>query len=126
MPHWLFLLALLWPVQTAVAGEEQELPHAFTAGWMGQDTCEVLSEDETMRVARCTFPPGVGHEKHYHEPHFGYVLESGSMRIVDSEGERVVQTQSGAIWSTQKVTVHEALNIGETTASYLIVEPVRQ
>jgi uncharacterized cupin superfamily protein len=65
----------------------------------------------------------VGHEKHYHNPHFGYVLEGGTLRIVDDGGERVVTTQAGGNWATDKVTGHAALNIGDTTTSYLIVEP---
>lgn len=112
--------------QTTPASEELELPHAFDAGWKGQKTCELLSEDDTNRVARCIFPPGVGHEKHYHNPHFGYVLEGGTLKITDSQGEREVTTISGGKWSTENITVHEALNIGETTTSYLIVEPIKR
>jgi quercetin dioxygenase-like cupin family protein len=110
--------------QVARAGETQDLPHAFDAGWQGQKTCTVLFEDPAVRVARCVFPPGVGHEKHYHNPHYGYVLEGGTLRIVDASGERTVTTESGGSWSTDAVTVHEAVNIGATTTSYLVVEPV--
>jgi quercetin dioxygenase-like cupin family protein len=109
---------------TALAGEEPELPHAFDAGWKGQKTCELLFTDDSMRVARCVFPPGVGHEKHYHKPHFGYVLEGGTLSIVDSNGEREVTTETGRSWSTTTVTVHQAMNIGDTTSSYLIMEPI--
>jgi quercetin dioxygenase-like cupin family protein len=106
-----------------LAGETPDLPHAFDAGWQGEDTCELIFENEDMRVARCVFPPGIGHEKHYHEPHFGYVLEGGTLRTVDSSGERVVSPQTGGSWSTSERTVHEAVNIGDATTSYLIVEP---
>jgi len=99
------------------------LPHAFNAGWKGQKTCELLFEDETTRIGRCVFPPGVGHEKHYHNPHFGYVLEGGALMIKDDQGERKVTTIMNSSWSTSTVTVHEAMNIGDTTTSYLIVEP---
>ena len=109
---------------TALAGEEPELPHAFDAGWKGQKTCELLFTDDSMRVGRCVFPPGVGHEKHYHEPHFGYVLEGGTLRVMDSEGERIVTAESGGSWSTNEVTIHQAVNIGDTTASFLIMEPI--
>ena len=109
---------------TALAGEKPELPHAFDAGWKGQKTCELLFADDSIRVARCVFPPGVGHEKHYHEPHFGYVLEGGTLSIVDSNGEREVTTETGRSWSTTTVTVHQAVNIGDTTTSYLIMEPI--
>ncbi len=117
-------LALM--AQTTSATTEPELPHAFDAGWKGQKTCELLFEDETNRVARCTFPPGVGHEKHYHNPHFGYVLAGGTLRIADKEGEREVTTKTGGKWSTETGTVHAAINIGETTTSYLIVEPIKR
>jgi quercetin dioxygenase-like cupin family protein len=115
---------LAMKVQTALAREEPELPHAFDAGWEGQKTCELLFADDRTRVARCVFPPGIGHEKHYHKPHFGYVLEGGTLRIADSTGERVVTTEPGGSWSTTTITVHEAMNIGDTTTSYLIVEPI--
>jgi quercetin dioxygenase-like cupin family protein len=108
----------------AAGGEAPDLPHAFEAGWKGQETCSVLFEDASVRVARCIFPPGVGHEKHYHNPHFGYVLEAGRLRIEDSGGRREIETRAGADWSTSEITVHEAVNVGDSTTSYLIVEPV--
>jgi quercetin dioxygenase-like cupin family protein len=118
------MLGLALTAPPVLAGEAAGLPHAFEAGWHGQKTCELLFEDPRVRVARCVFPPGVGHEKHYHNPHYGYVLEGGTLRIVDAAGERTVTTESGGSWSTDAVTVHEAVNIGETTTSYLVVEPV--
>ncbi len=124
------LLALSLILQPVFAGdsesyspEQENLPHAFDAGWHGQKTCEVLFEDQTTRVGRCIFPPGVGHEKHYHNPHFGYVLEGGILLIQDGQGEQKVTTKSGGTWSTTSVTVHQAQNVGDTTTSYLIVEP---
>lgn len=105
------------------ADEHQGLPHAFDAGWQGQKTCELLFEDDAVQVGKCVFPPGVGHEKHYHNPHFGYTLEGSTLRVIDDTGEREVVMKTGFTWSTDTVTMHEALNIGDTTASYLIVEP---
>ena len=118
-------LALGFAMQPPIfaASTEADLPHAFDAGWKGQKTCDLLFEDDTVRVARCVFPPGIGHEKHYHNPHFGYVLESGTMKIVDSKGEREVRTEAGTNWSTTQRSVHEAVNTGETTTGYLVVEP---
>ena len=123
IPALALVTSLTLQVHTVVADNPPELPHAFDAGWEGQKTCELLFEDDSARVGRCVFPPGIGHEKHYHNPHFGYVLEGGALRIVDSTGEREVTTQAGGDWSTTTITVHEAMNIGETTTSYLIVEP---
>lgn len=128
-PSFVMALALastcLLQLQPLSAREKPDLPHAMEAGWQGQKTCELMFEDESVRVARCVFPPGVGHEKHYHNPHFGYVLEGGTLRIVDDSGEKVVTTRTGGSWSTTSLTVHEALNVGDTTTSYLIVEPVK-
>jgi quercetin dioxygenase-like cupin family protein len=109
----------------ALAVDTADLPHAFDAGWQGQETCELLFEDASVRIGKCEFPPGIGHEKHYHNPHFGYVLEGSTMRLVDADGEETVTTETGGSWSTTAVTVHEGLNVGETTARYLIVEPRR-
>ncbi|MDX1380381.1 MAG: cupin domain-containing protein [Xanthomonadales bacterium] len=114
---------LAFPATLAHGSEADGLPHAFDAGWQGQKTCELLYETAAVRVGQCTFPPGVGHEKHYHEPHFGYVLEGGTLQIVDADGEHTVTTTSGGIWSTAERTVHEAVNVGDTTTRYLIVEP---
>lgn len=119
-------ISLLSHAPLTLAGETPELPHAFNAGWQGEDTCELIFEDAAMRVARCVFPPGIGHEKHYHEPHFGYVLEGGTLRIEDSSGVREVSPQTGGSWSTSERTIHEAVNIGDSTTSYLIVESIRR
>lgn len=118
-------LALLCCAALARADGSDGLPHAFEAGWQGQQTCEVLYETAEVRVGYCAFPPGVGHERHYHDPHFGYVLEGGTLRIADAEGEETVTTVAGSTWSTDARTVHEAVNVGDTTTRYLIVEPRR-
>ncbi|MDZ4730403.1 MAG: amidohydrolase family protein [Xanthomonadales bacterium] len=107
----------------ALAEDNAGLPHAFDAGWKGMQTCQLLYETATVRVGQCIFPPGVGHEKHYHNAHFGYVLEGSTMLIHDSFGERTAITEAGTTWSTAQRAVHQAINIGNTTASYIIVEP---
>lgn len=120
----LLCLVIIAPALLSAA-DTRDLPHAFAAGWQGEKTCDLLFADATVRVGRCEFPPGVGHEKHYHRPHFGYVLEGSTMRISDSVGTREVSNRAGDSWSTDAVTVHEAVNVGKTTARYLIVEPIR-
>ena len=117
MPALALLSGLALQSHTAVAGNLPELPYAFEADWEGQKTCELLFEDSTVRVGRCVFPPGIGHEKHYHNPHFGYVLESGVLHVVDNNGKREVTTRAGGSWSTTTVTVHEAMNVGDTTTT---------
>jgi len=106
------------------AGDLPDLPEAFDAGWEGEETCELMYETESVRVGRCTFPPGIGHEKHFHYPHFGYVLEGGTLRITNDKKEvEIRETITNGSWSTSGITIHEALNVGKTTTSYLIVEP---
>ncbi len=102
------------------------LPHAFEAGWKGTQVCELLYENTTVRVGRCVFPPGIGHEKHFHRPHFGYTLSTATMTITDADGTVVNEIQEGTTWSSDSLTVHEVVNTGTTTASYIIVEPIPQ
>ncbi len=99
------------------------LPDPLEAGWDGEDVCELLRENESVRALRCTFAPGVGHERHYHAAHFGYIIEGGTMRITDANGTREQETPAGATWWSDGFAWHEALNIGETTTVYIIVEP---
>ena len=99
------------------------LPGPVEAGWKGENVCEVLHENEQARAMRCVFPPGGGHERHYHPAHFGYILEGGTMRITDKTGTREQVTPAGASWWSNGVEWHEVVNIGDTTAVYVIVEP---
>ena len=93
------------------------------AGWNGEPVCEKLYEDSDQRILKCTFPPGVGHERHYHEQHFGYAIAGGHMKITDSSGTREVDLATGSSYANDGVTWHEVLNVGDSTTIYLIVEP---
>ena len=101
------------------------LPDPLAAGWNGKPVCEKLHEDEANRILRCTFPPGVGHERHFHPPHFGYAVSGGRARITDANGTREVELQTGSSFTSDGVEWHEVLNVGESTITYLIVEPKR-
>ena len=107
-----FLLALSAPI-----------PDPLAAGWQGSKVCEKLQEDAHQRVLRCTFPPGVGHERHFHPRHFGYALSGGRMRITDQKGTREVDIATASSFTSKGVAWHEALNVGDTQVQYLIVEP---
>lgn len=100
----------------------QELPDPLQAGWNGEKVCEVLKENEELRILKCVFPAGVGHEKHYHPPHVGYTLVGGKFRMIDSRGTREVNVPEGYVFGSDSVTVHEVLNIGDNTAEFLIIE----
>ena len=117
------ICAVLATGLVVVVAKESSLPDPLAAGWEGEPVCEVMHEDDSLRVLKCTFPPGVGHERHYHDAHFGYVLVGGRMQITDSEGTSVVDIADDTTWDSDGVEWHEVLNVGETTSVYLIVEP---
>ena len=102
--------------------EKPDLPDPLEAGWEGNKVCEVLHENSKLRVLKCTFPPDVGHETHYHEPHVGYTLSGGTFKIDDAEGIREVSIPDGYSWSRDTISTHTVKNIGNTTSTFLIIE----
>jgi ketosteroid isomerase-like protein/quercetin dioxygenase-like cupin family protein len=98
------------------------LPDPLAAEWKGVPVCERLHEDTSQRVLRCTFAPGVGHERHYHVPNFGYAVAGGRMQITDASGTREVDLPTGSSFASPGTEWHEVLNVGETTVVYLIIE----
>ena len=102
---------------------KNNLPDPLEAGWKNEKVCEVLEESEKLRVLRCTFAPGVGHEKHFHKPHYGYTVAGSRFQIKDEKGLREVDVLSGSGFNSQGVDWHEVLNIGDSTAVFLIIEP---
>ena len=110
----------------AVAGAwtmQRSLPDPLEAGWNGVPVCEKLHEDSDHRILRCSFSPSVGHERHFHDRHFGYAIAGGRMRITDSSGTREVDLAAGSSFTSDGVAWHEVVNIGASTVTYLIVEP---
>ena len=107
----------------AAAAAASPLPSPLEAGWQGRKVCELLFENAEVRAARCTFPPGVGHERHTHAPHWGYILEGSTMRITSESGTVVRELKAGSSWWSDGIAWHEAVNVGKTTGVYLIIEP---
>jgi len=101
---------------------KQSLPDPLKAGWKGDTVCQLIKENKTLRVLKCTFPPGVGHERHYHKPHFGYTLAGSKFRIKDTTGLKEVQVLTGTNFYSNGTEWHEVLNIGDSTAVFLIME----
>jgi beta-alanine degradation protein BauB len=114
----LFILALF-----GGCGEASRLPDPLAAGWNGVPVCEKLHDDSRLRVLRCSFPPSVGHERHHHARHFGYVVSGGRMRITDSGGTREVDLAAGSSFASDGIDWHEVVNIGDSTSVFLIIEP---
>ncbi len=100
----------------------KHLPDPLEAGWKGQPVCEQLSLTETQRVLKCTFAPGVGHDRHFHAAHFGYALSGGRMQLHDDSGTREVDLATGSHFTSEGTEWHEVLNTGTTTVQYLIIE----
>jgi len=122
---WRAGVALLLVTACASASAQvAPLPMALCAGWEGERTCELLNEDAQVRILRCSFAPGVGHQLHYHPPHFGYVLSGNSvMRISTPDGAVVDRpVRAGSSFSNDNEVVHEPVNVGDETMTYLIVE----
>jgi len=103
--------------------QRSSLPDPLQAGWNGASVCQVKEDNEELRVLKCTFPPGVGHERHYHSAHFGYTLAGSTFRIKDTTGIREVQVPTGSNFQNERIEWHEVLNIGKDTAVFLIIEP---
>lgn len=117
----LTLLSMTTPAMTSPVANP--LPSAFDAGWHGEKVCEPIFENATMRAARCTFPPGGGHDRHFHPAHWGYIVEGSTMRITAATGTVDRDLKAGTSWWSDGIDWHEAVNIGKTTAVYIIVEP---
>ncbi|MCH9694842.1 MAG: cupin domain-containing protein [Gammaproteobacteria bacterium] len=115
-------LVVSLPVALSACGTTAALPDPLAAGWLEKPVCERLHESKRQRILRCSFPPGVGHERHFHAPHFGYTLKGGLMRITDSGGAREVEIDEGVSFSSDGIDWHEVLNIGDTSAQFLIIE----
>ena len=114
---WLLLLIL-----TMACKSETNLPDPLQAGWNNEAVCEIVEENNKIRVLKCTFPPGIGHEEHYHDPHVGYTIVGSRFRIKDATGVKEVNVPSGYSFSNSEMITHEVLNIGDTTAVFLIME----
>jgi quercetin dioxygenase-like cupin family protein len=117
-----FLIAVIALISCSCA-EQPQLPDPLEAGWKGKKVCKVLENNSSVRVLECTFPPGIGHEKHFHAEHFGYTLKGSTFRITDETGTREVDVPTGYNFYNKKINWHEVLNIGDSTAVFLIVEP---
>lgn len=102
---------------------KNNLPDSLQAGWNNEAVCELLEENENIRVLKCTFKPGVGHEKHYHKRHFGYAIAGSKFRIKDATGTREVSLSTNGHFYSEGKEWHEVLNIGDSTAIFLIIEP---
>ena len=102
---------------------DKNLKDPLQAGWKGEKVCTILEENDKVRALKCVFPPGVGHEKHFHAAHFGYTLKGSKFKITDQTGIREVNVPDNYSFYNDKIEWHKVLNIGDSTAIFLIIEP---
>ena len=119
-----FFKSIVFLIVVLVSCENKNsLSDPYEAGWNGEKVCEILEENDEYRILKCTFPPKVGHELHYHKPHFGYTLQGSTFRITDDSGINEYEVPTGFSFSNTEEMSHEVLNIGDSTAVFLIMEP---
>ena len=114
---------LLLAVNLVSCTTKNSLSDPLEVGWNNKPVCEVLEDNSKLRVLKCTFPPGVGHERHHHKTHFGYTLAGSKFRIKDTTGIKEVNVPTGSNFYNERIEWHEVLNIGDSTAVFLIIEP---
>lgn len=121
----LVVLGALPVISAPARANDDPLPSALEAGWEGERVCALEHQTGTHRVLRCTFPPRVGHERHYHPAHYGYAISGGTMQISDARGTRTATLETGSDYASDGVEWHEVVNTGDTTVTYFIVEEIR-
>ena len=92
---FIYLFSIVFLSVISSCQNQNQLPDPLEAGWKGKQVCEVLIDNENVRTLKCSFPPGVGHEKHFHATHYGYTLAGGKFRITDAKGTREVEIPTG-------------------------------
>lgn len=100
----------------------QELQGPLETGWKGQKVCEKLSENAHENILLCTFPPGMGHEKHKHKANFGYAISGGMIEMTDKKGIRTMELKTGSYFNSTGTDWHIIKNKGNSTIKYLIIE----
>jgi quercetin dioxygenase-like cupin family protein len=104
------------------AARAADVPDALSVEWQGKKPCEKLFDDEQVRVARCTFPPGAVHVCHSHPSYLSYVVSGGQRQVEDEKGIRKINVTAGAIVDVPPTPWHEFANKGDTTIQFVIVE----
>lgn len=119
--YYLLIAIVILAIQSCKV--KSDLPDPLEAGWKGHKVCEVIEDNNQARILKCTFPPGVGHEKHRHQRHFGYTLAGSTFKMIEENGTRELVVPTGYHYYKGGITVHSAVNIGDSTAVFLIIEP---
>ena len=119
----IIIIAVILFINLTACENKTTLKDPLQAGWNNKSVCEVVEDNPKVRVLKCTFPPGVGHERHFHASHFGYTIKGSKFQIKDTTGIREVNVPTGTEFYNEGIAWHEVLNIGDSTAVFLIIEP---
>lgn len=117
-----YLVFVITVLTFAYSSAQEKIPDTFEAGWKGKSVCEVIQEDDLMRMFTCTYPPGGGQDRHYHDPYMGYIVQGGTLRSTGPNGTRVSTSVAGRSFNSPGVEWHELENVGDTTVVILAVE----
>jgi quercetin dioxygenase-like cupin family protein len=82
-----------------------------------------LIDNDQVRVTRFEFEPG--DETGWHEHGFDYVitaLTDCTMLIEESDGERTVETESGAAYHRRAGVKHNVINGGSASMAFIEIE----
>lgn len=123
MKLFLYVCSFIILISSSNCKTRNSLPDPLEAEWNNKSVCVIKEENKDVRVLQCTFEPGSGHEKHYHNAHYGYTISGSKFQIKDENGIRVLDVKSGSDFYSLGVEWHEVLNIGDSTAVFLIIEP---
>jgi hypothetical protein len=98
-------------------------PEAVEPGEGEPGIFKVLFEDESIRVAIATTPPGKTEGWHSHPRYFAYVVSGSKMRYDYPDGTvRDIDIPTGANRMNDPVPKHRGTNIGDTTFQALLFE----
>ncbi len=115
---WFFLSMAMLPG----LAYSQDIPYAADAGWNSAKVCEIISEDDQIRVMHCIIAARGGHERHYHLSNIVYVLVGGEMRITQNGEVRDVSLKAGQSFISAERVIHEVVSLSDHDQSYLIIE----
>jgi quercetin dioxygenase-like cupin family protein len=100
----------------------EDVPGALAVEWEGKKPCELLYEDDYVRVARCTFAKGATHTCHTHPSYLLYTISGGEGTVQDEKGTRKVEAKAGTFTNVTPVPWHVFSNAGDSTIQYLVIE----
>ncbi len=83
----------------------------------------VILENEHVRVIEYTLAPGQRDEWHTHPPKVSYVLDQGTLRITEDNGNSFLAEENyGAASWMDSLGRHYAENVGQTPVRILLLE----